>query len=166
MKTAIPTEPTRANIAQILDLLAATPLKLESLIQGRTDKQLRQPLGPGERSCTEMLAHLIASEDRSSEAIYLALLRDEPLFPAVHPERQWSRLLRYDLLEFSDLLGYFQVRRAILLRVLGSLREKQWERVIRDEGKQRRESVYWRARSMALHELEHLTDLENKFNLR
>ena len=85
--------------------------------------QLRQPLGEGERSFTEDLAHLIHSEARTSEAIYLALLLEEPLIPDVHSERQWGKLLRYDLLSCPDLLIYFKLRRLVLLRVLASLTE-------------------------------------------
>jgi hypothetical protein len=164
MKKGISTEPTSANIEKIKELLADTPLQLERLSVHLTDEQLRQPLGSGERSFTEDLAHLIHTEARSSEAIYLALLMTEPFFPDIHPERQWGKLLRYDLLSFSDLFAYFNVRRKVLLHVLSSLTEGQWQRSIREEGKKRNESVYWRARTIAMHELEHLSDLRHKLN--
>lgn len=162
MKKAISTDLTHANIAKVTELLADIPVQLERLSEQLDGEKSRQPLGSGERSFTEVLAHLINSEARSSEAIYLALLADEPLFPDIHSERQWGKLLRYDLLAFSDLSAYFRLRRTVLLRVLSSLTEEQWSRVIREEGKKRKESVYWRARSLAMHELEHLTDLQNK----
>lgn len=145
-------------------MLADTPARLESLSKPLSAEQLCQPLGDGERSFTEDLAHLIHCEARSSEAIYLAVLMDEPVFPDVHPERQWGRLLRLDLFPFQDLLAYFKFRRAVLLRVLASLTEEQWTRVIREEGKKRKESVYWRARTIAMHELDHLADLQRKLN--
>jgi len=135
---------------------------LEGLSKHLSEERLRQPLEAGERSFTEDLAHLIQTEDRSSEAIYLALLMEEPLIPDVHPERQWGKLLRFDLLPFSELLAYFRLRRLILLRVLASLTETQWGRSIREAGKKRQESVYWRARTIAMHELDHLSDLQNK----
>ena len=162
MKKAVSTEQTNTNIAKITDLLADTPETLESLSKGLSSDQLRQPLGSGERSFTEDLAHLIHCESRSSEAIYIALIADEPIFLDIHPERQWGKLLRYDLLAFSDLLAYFKLRRAVLLRVLASLTEEQWGRSIREEGKKRKESVYWRARTIAMHEIDHLGDLERK----
>lgn len=162
MKKTISTELTNINIAKVMEILAETPSLLEVLSQPLSEKQLRQPLGAGERSFTENLAHLIHSEARTSEAIYLALLLEEPLLPDVHSERQWGKLLRYDLLPFSDVLSYFKVRRTVLLRVLTSLSEAQWARSVREEGKKRSESVYWRARSLAMHELDHLTDLQNK----
>jgi hypothetical protein len=78
-------------------------------------------LGQGQRSFTEILAHLINCEARSSEAIYLALLADDPVLVDIHPERQLGKLLRYDQLAFADLLAYFKLRRTVLLRVLASL---------------------------------------------
>jgi len=162
MKKAISPDLTKSNIEKVMELLRDTPAQLESLSKPLHEKGLRQPLGAGERSFTEDLAHLIHTEARSSEAIYLALLLDEPLMADVHPERQWGKLLRYDLLAFSDLLAYFKLRRAVLLRVLTSLTEEQWARSIREEGKKRKESVYWRARSLAIHELDRLTDLQSK----
>jgi len=166
MKKAISTDLTNANLAKVLDVLAETPTQLEGLTTTLSDEQLRQPLGAGERSLTEDLAHLIHSEARTSEAIYLALLLEEPLIPDVHSERQWGKLLRYDLLSCSDLLIYFKLRRLVLLRVLAPLTEEQWARPIREEGKKRKESVYWRARSLAMHELDHLNDLQNKLKRR
>ena len=164
MKRTISTEPTKANIAKVMELLAEAPGKIESLSQYLTGEQLSLPLGDGERSFTEDLAHLIHCEARSSEAIYMALLLDKPFFSDIHPERQWGKLLRYDILPFADLLAYFKLRRSVLLRVLAALTEEGWARSIREEGKKREESVYWRARTIAMHELEHLTDLQNKLS--
>ena len=162
MKKALSTDLTGANIAKVMELLAETPAQLESLSNPLSEEQLRQPLGAGERSFTENLAHLIYTEALSSEAIYLALLLDQPFIADVHAERQWGKLLRFDLLPFSELLGYFKLRRTVLLRVLASLTETEWGRVIREERKKRKESVYWRARGIAMHELDHLSDLQTK----
>ena len=166
MKKVISTDLTTANIAKVMDVLAETAMQLEGLTTTLSEEQLRQPLGEGERSFTEDLAHLIHSEARTSEAIYLALLLEEPLIPDVHSERQWGKLLRYDLLSCPDLLIYFKLRRLVLLRVLASLTEEQWARPIREEGKKRKESVYWLARALAMHELDHLNDLQNKLKRR
>lgn len=162
MKKPISTQLTQANITTVIDILTQTPHRLEDLSTPLSPEQLRQPLGIGERSFIENLAHLINCEERSTHAIYLALLAAEPLFLDLHPERQWGKLLRYDLFEFTDLLAYFTFRRRVLLRVLHELTDVQWARGIREPGKQRKESVYWRARATALHELEHLTDLDSK----
>lgn len=162
MKKIISTEVTESNIAQIIDLLSDTLRKLENLWSRFSDEQFVKPLGAGERSLTENLAHLLHCEALSSEFIYLALLKDEVTFNDIHPEREYGKLLRYDLFSFKSLLDYFIFRRTVLLRVLSSLKVEQWSRSISEKEKKRKESVYWRARSIALHELEHMDDIENK----
>lgn len=162
MSKPISTKLTSSNIARILALLADTPVRLKHLTHTLSTEQVGQPLGTGERSCHQDVAHLLNCEARSTETIFLALLANEPLVLTVHPERQWGKLARYDRSPFSDLLAYFSFRRTTLLRVLDSLTEKEWARTIREAGKQRQESVYWQARSLALHEQEHLTDIERK----
>jgi hypothetical protein len=162
MKKTISTDLTPANIAKVMEILTETPQKLEALSKSLPAEQLHQPLGAGERSFTQDLAHMINGEARSSEMIYQALLANEPIFADIHPDRHWGKLLRFDLLEFNDLLAYFKLRRTVLLRVLSGLKEDDWSRCVREEGKQRKESVYWRARTVAIHELDHLGNLESK----
>ena|SRR5688572_11316964 len=162
MNKTLSTDQTPENISKILEMLAETPKKLEVLSKGLSKEKLREPLGKGERSFTEDLTHLINGEARSSEMIYQALLVDEPFFADFHPDRDWGKLTRFDLLDFSDLLNYFKTRRKILLRVLSELKEADWSKAVREEGKKRKESVYWRARTIVMHELDHVGDLEKK----
>lgn len=162
MKKTTATEISEANIAQIMNLLAEAPGKLTGLRAQLTDEQLLQPLGTEERSFTQDLAHLLHCEARSVEFICAAILLKDALLPDVHPERDYGKLMRYDLLPCDELLDYFKTRRTILLRVLSALNLKQWSCSSREAGKQRQESVYWRARTIAMHELDHITDLERK----
>jgi hypothetical protein len=162
MKKAISNDQNPANIAKVMEVLSESPARLKALSKSVSVEKLRQPLGKGERTPTEVLAHMINGEAISSEMIYQALLVNEPFFADIHPERDWGKLLRFDLLDFQDLLTYFKIRRKILLRVLSGLKEAGWSRCVREEGKQRKESVYWRARTIAMHELDHLGDLEQK----
>ena len=162
MKKSITTDLNPANIANVMEVLAGSPTRLEALRKFVSADKLRQPLGKGERTPTEVLAHMLNGEAVSSEMIYQALLVNEPFFPDIHPDRNWGKLLRFDLLDFSELLAYFTIRRKVLLHVLSGLKEKDWRRAVREEGKQRKESVYWRARTIVMHELDHLGDLERK----
>jgi hypothetical protein len=159
-KKAISTQQTPANIAAVMALLTDAQAQLARLSASLPEAQLRQPLGPGQRSFVEVLAHLIHCEALTADAIYQALLLDEPLIADMHAERQLGRLLRFDLLPPHELLAYFNLRRVVLLRVLAGLDDKGWSRTIREHGKQRKESVYWRARGQALHELEHVAEIE------
>lgn len=156
MKKAITTDLTPDNTARVLALLEETPRRLDALCAALDEAAWRQPTGPSQRAPVEVLAHLINTEARTHEAIILALVADEPLLTPVHPERQYGRLLRHDLLPAADSLAYFRYRRAALLRLLGELSPAQWARAVRQPGKARRESVYWLARAMALHEAEHV----------
>jgi len=159
---SITTNQTPENIASVLEVLVESPKRLDALSRSVPVRKFNQPLGKGERTLVEVLAHMLNTEARSSEMIYQALLVKEPFFADIHPERDWGKLLRFDLLEYSELLAYFKIRRKVLLGVLSKLKEKDWSRVVREEGKQRKESVYWRARTIAMHELDHLGDLEKK----
>lgn len=165
MKKPISTQQTESNIREVLRLLGKTPDQLERLSKGMPEEQLRAPLGAGERSFAQVLAHLTHCEAVTADSIQLALLREEPLLPGIHPERELGKLLHLEKLPFTDLLAYFRTRRSILLQVLESLTPEKWSRPLREPGKQRMETVYWQARALALHELEHLTDLEEKMRV-
>lgn len=162
MSKSISTGLTAESIAKVIEALTESPVRLEALAKSTPAERLHLPLGKGERTPAEVLTHMLNSEARSSEMIYQALLVSEPFFADFHPDRDWGRLTRFDLLDFSELLAYFKIRRKVLLRVLSALKEKDWARSVREEGKQRRESVYWLARAIAMHELDHLGDLEKK----
>ncbi|MBN8582543.1 MAG: DinB family protein [Anaerolineae bacterium] len=162
MTNLLSTELNAANIARVLEILAESPTRLAAVTKAVSAETLSQPLGKEERTPTEVLAHVLNGEARSAEMIYQALLVQEPYFPDLHPDRDLGKLLRFDLLNFSELLAYFNVRRKVLLRVLSGLSEAQWARTIQEEGKKRKESVYWRARTLVMHELDHLGDLEQK----
>jgi hypothetical protein len=166
MTKAISTDQTADNISAVVDLLARTGPELRRLSKGMTPAQSTKALGKGERSFTECLAHILNCESRTSEVIILALAAKEPSFTPIHPERGVGPLLRYEDLPFARLLDYFELRREVLLKLLRSLKPAQWSRTVREEGKQRRESVYWQARGQALHELEHLEDLQGKLERR
>ena len=113
MNKTLSTDQTQENISIILETLIKTPKKLAELSKSLSNEQIIQPLGKGERSFTEDLTHLINGEARSSEMIYQALLVKEPFFADFHPDRDWGKLTRFDLLNFSDLLDYFKIRRKI-----------------------------------------------------
>jgi len=162
MKKSISTDLTPANVAAVLALLGESPSRLQTLGKSLSEAQQRQPLGAGERSFVQDVAHLLNCEATSSEAVYLAILSNEPSIADVHPERQLGKLLRFDQLPLEELLAYFGIRRKVLLGVLTSLKEKDWARTVKETNKRRKESVYWKARSIAVHEVEHLSDLEAK----
>ena len=165
MKSQLSTDLTSANIQQVLKLLQEAPLRLQNIVGNLSESQLLRPVGPGERSAKEMLAHIIHCEALTAESIYLALMLKKPTFHRIHAERDLGKLLHLDQLSPKELFTYFKLRRQILLGVLEPLSIQKWSRAISEEGKQRKESVYWRARGQALHEFEHIADFENKLQI-
>lgn len=163
MKKSISTRLTKANIAKVMELLAKTPQSLVTLSKDFTPETMTHPLRAGDRSFMEIVVHILNCEERTTESIYAALLLHEPLILDIHAERQWGKLLRYEQFECAELLTYLGFRRKVLLQTLDGLTDVQWERAIQEAGKQRKESVYWRVRGMALHEAEHLDQIETRF---
>jgi DinB superfamily len=161
MQQKISTQPTQSNILKVLELLTATTAAFQAF--ARIDCDFCQPLVEGKRSLTQELAHLIHSEARFSEAIYLALLTEIPHFTDVHPERDWGNLLKFDQLLFAELLVYFRLRRVVLLGVLSRLSDHDWSRTVRETNKKRQESVFWKARALALHEQHHVKIIQTRF---
>jgi hypothetical protein len=158
MPQTVSTQPTPANVQKLIKVLEATTPAFEVFAKHLAD--LRQPLALDKRSLLEELVHLIHCEARLSEAIYLALIADKPLLTDVHPEHQWGHLMRFDCLPFDELLSYFGVRRVILLGVLSKLPEQAWLRTVRESSKKRQESVYWKTRTLALHEQHHINSIQ------
>ena len=156
------TQPSPERVALVMDTLDMSPRRLDNLRAGLSHDALTAPLGQGERSFKRDLTHLIYCAERGSHPIVQALLLDTPFLPRIHAEREWGKLMRYEAFDIEELLAYFGFRRRALMNILRGLDESQWRRGARREGVKRVESVYYSARGMCLHELEHLEDLAMK----
>ena len=156
------TKPSDERIKLILQVLAASPGRLQKLSAGLSDSELTTPLGEGERSFKRDLTHLIYCAERGSDRIFQALLLEAPFMPRIHAERDWGALMQYEAFEIAELMAYFNFRRKALLRILRGLSREQWDRSVQREGVRRTESVYYSARGLCLHELGHLEDLAGK----
>ena len=62
MAKLLSTDPTPANQAKALTLLADTPCSLAHRCHGLTDEQARRPPKPDERSIVAILAHLLTAK--------------------------------------------------------------------------------------------------------
>ena len=162
MTKALSTDLSAANMAAALEMLSPAPRRLETWRTNLSPgEELVRP-AEGERTAVEVLAHMLNAEARSTEAIALALLANEPEVVPLHPERDWGRLFRLDQLNVDELLAYHATRRKLILSVLGSLPAAKWACTVREPGKARRETVYLLTRSLALHEEVHLQELEGR----
>lgn len=138
--------------------LEETLLLLHRLQTEVEDVELKRRPEEGEWSAAEILAHLRSCQDVWSYSIYAMLLSPEPALAYVHP-RPWTKLMQYELLPFAASLDGFESDRRDLLRILGSLKEQDWESSATIKG--RTHSVFSQIRRMAKHEEEHWPQLES-----
>ena len=162
LEKRLKTKSSDARIELALAHLAAGPKRLRNLAAGLTQAELTTPLGEAERSFKRDLTHLCYCAERGADPIHHALLLDLPFMPRIHAERDWGKLMRYESFQIAELLAYYDFRRRALMRILRGLSRAQWERSVRREGVKRQESVYYAARGLCLHELDHLEDLASK----
>lgn len=149
---------TPAGIEKFLALLAETPDRMTVLTHGLDDAHLRMAPGPGEWSIVDILSHLRSCADVWGGIIAAMLSDNEPALEEIHP-RTWQKKAGYEKFPFNESLRQFMTQRQELLGQLRCLSFEQWERgaVI---GK-RRHTVFNQARRMALHEQDHLGQIED-----
>ena len=139
---------------QIRDAINSVHLDLSHDIS-----QISELVAEQVNEASRRITHTLAEK---GEHITRALMVNEPRLVVVHAERDVGKLLRLaDRFTVGEMLAYIRFRRKVLLPILQGLTEKKWARTA-DKGLQRMESVYWAARGLALHELEHLIDLDSK----
>lgn len=155
-KKSIPTGQSESGIINIYSTLNSIHAELMTLSKQINPDDLNKPLTPGKRSYNQNIIHLLNSENLNSMIIIQALTIDKPEILPIHSERDIGALSLFDNLNTKELLTYFKLRRKILMSLLNSLTYEQWARQIIEENKNRHESIYRRARSLALHEYEHI----------
>jgi hypothetical protein len=149
--------PTSAEIQRHQQVLEDTPRRLSEMARGRTDQALAIPPGPKAWSPVEILAHLRACSDLWTHSIYAMLAERSPAL-ALLDERRWARTARYADAGFRRSLMAFTLERESLSVVLAGLGENDWGRDGTIGG--RRHTVFSQCRRMALHEAEHLGQIE------
>ena len=155
MKPKISTKITNSNIEKVRDLLTKSPKILTELCSGMNEEVGKRPFSPNEWSFADQIAHLLHCEAISSQSIYQALIQPQSTIVDIHPERQFGKLVQYNSLSLVELEQLFTIKRKILTAVLTHLTEEQWHHQVTIPNK-RSKSVYLIARSLALHEMDHL----------
>jgi Zn-dependent M16 (insulinase) family peptidase len=84
--------------------------------------------------------------------------------PLEHAEQILEEIRRNGNRFASQRASDYLTKRFALEDKIRTLSDEQWKRSIHENGKKRQASVYWRARALAMHELDHLTDLQNKIS--
>ena len=137
-----------------LPLLRAAPRRLESLVRGRSRKQLARRPAPKKWSVVEIMAHLADSEVVLGWRFRMMLSQSGAPIQAFD-QNLWAEGGRYARREVRHLLGLYRAMREANVRLLESLSAKQWRHygVHSERG---RESIADTARLLAGHDLNHL----------
>jgi hypothetical protein len=149
--------PTPNAIAQIMDILGETPRRIAQACDGVADGRLVERPVARSWSVLENLAHLRACADVWGASIEQMLAVDGATRRKLSP-RTYMRKTNYLQLEFRVSLDAFAGQRESLLARLGSLDLDAWNRSATIDG--RTHTVYTQARRMALHERDHLDQIE------
>lgn len=152
---------TQTKIEEILSILAETPEWILAACNGLTNDQLLSKPHQKAWSVNEVLAHLRACVDIWEKDIHVMLEEDTPRVRYISP-RTYIRRTNYPQLNFWVSFHAFAQERDAFLKVLRGLAFDDWSRdaVIKD----RVHTVYSQARRMALHERDHLDQIEAILN--
>jgi len=153
-------DPDETKIA--LDLLAATPQKLDAMSKGlvRTRLHFRSDEEPW--SANDILAHLRACADVWGKSILAMLAQDHPTLRYVSP-RTGIKKTNYLEQEFGVSLVAFTKQRVELLEALNSLGPEDWSRgaTFTATTNGREQTVLSYAQRLARHESEHCIQVQN-----
>jgi hypothetical protein len=148
---------TPAEIEKYLALLDEFPRTVAARTVGLSEAQLRWSPDKKDWSIVEVLAHLRACAEIWSFTMYAMLTENKPVFPLLD-ECRWAKAARYATFEFQPAFQSFCLQRQELLVVLKTLDLENWARSANIEG--RNHTVFSQARRMALHETEHLNQIQ------
>lgn len=148
---------TPAEIEKYLVMLEALPETITAKTEGLSETHLRWSHGKKDWSIVDVLAHLRSCAEIWSFSMYAMLTENNPTLPLLD-ERRWAKAARYATFEFEHSFQLFCAQRRELLAVLKALEFESWARSANIES--RNHTVFSQARRMALHENEHLDQIQ------
>lgn len=163
-KKEIPTSLSDAALDNIFETLENTPRYLTSAAANHfNEKSSVDPIITGKRSFRETVIHLLNIEALNYTTIYPAFLLSNPKVYPLHAERDFGKLNLFVNFRMPELLLAFDLERRKSLCFLKSLKKSDWSKKLIEENKKRQETIYWRARGLAIHDYTHVYIL--KFQL-
>lgn len=148
-------------IERILELLAATPTRIETIAASLTPDELRAVSGENEWSATDVIAHLRACADVWGGCIREILAHETPTIRAINPGA-WIERTNYRELDFTTSFKALYAQRIDLLELLSSLNPDQWlsYALVTGAGSPLERTVHSYAERMARHEQPHIKQIE------
>lgn len=163
-KKEIPGSFSEVAATNIFTILECTPNYLTSIAKHFDDRSSLEPIIEGKRSFRETLIHLLNIEGLNYATIYPAFLLNKPMVHPLHAERDLDRLGLFLDFQLNELLEAFCLERRKSLSFLKSLKKSEWHRQFAEENKAGKETIYWRARGLAIHDFTHVQILKFQTN--
>ena len=164
-KREFPTTQSDIAIKNVFETLEETPRFLNTVAKRFDEKTALNPIIEGKRSFRETLVHLLNIEGLNYTTIYPAFLLSKPKIYPLHAERDFDRLSLFGDFKMKDLLLAFHFERKKTLSFLGSLKPNDWNKQLVEDNKARQETIYWRARGLAVHDYTHVYILKFQMDL-
>ncbi len=142
-----------------LPMLRAAPRRLQSLLRGRSRKQLARRPAPGKWSVAEIVAHLSEVEIVVGWRLRMMLSQSGTPIQAFDQDL-WAKGGRYARREARHSLALFRAIREANLRLLESLSAKQWKHYGM-HSERGRESIADYADLLAGHDVNHRLQIAN-----
>lgn len=149
---------TPAEIENYLNLLTELPQRIAKSTKGIDDARLQFKADKKAWAVNDILAHLRSCADVWGDSVEAMLAEDHPKVPYHHP-RQWIKKTNYLELSFQESFQAFQAQRNEFLKVLKGLSLADWSRGATIKG--REHTVFTQVRRLALHESEHVEQIES-----
>lgn len=149
------------TISEILNLLAATPVRIAETVAGLSEAQLHTCPAGDEWSANDILAHLRSCADVWGSCIAAIIAENNVTLKAVNPTT-WIAKTNYRDIEFLPSLQAFTAQREALLALLNSLPPDVWEHkaTVTRAGKPLARTVFSYAKWLAHHERPHIKQIQ------
>lgn len=144
----------------LIDVLAETPVAIQTLIAGLTEDELRQRPGADDWSIAEQIGHLWDDEILYGFRARAILAEDEPHLIGTNQDR-WNALPKPPL---SEVLAAYVALRAVNLALLRGIPAGDWERIGQHQ-ERGRTSVRLLWETVAGHDLAHLQQLQQTIDM-
>jgi hypothetical protein len=142
----------------VVDVLAATPRKVERLVRGVTKKRLKKRPAPEKWSVTEILAHLADAEIVWAFRIRLILGSSGTVIQG-YDQDVWAGYSDYPSHDPALSLEVWRVNRQSILRLLKALTKEQW-RFFGMHSERGKETVTRVSEMMAGHDINHFRQIK------
>jgi hypothetical protein len=145
------------NFHEFISTLNSTPSYLLKQSKPLSEEQSLLKPSPKEWCYKEVIVHMLSCSTLWSNSIHLMLSLNNPVITFVHPNKYYPKT-GWLSLKTIDLIKLYTLNREEFIYSIEGLSQKKIERtgVI----KERTHSVYSQIRRMALHELNHKSQLQ------